>query len=395
VNTAAEFGDLSVPSVVAAVRAAVADRSTNVGLHEPEFKGREWQYLKECLDTGWVSSLGEFVDRFERMLEDFTGARHAVATVNGTAALHVCLQLAGVRRGDEVLLPALTFIATANAVSYLGATPHFVDAEPGTLGVDPDKLDKYLRQIAEVRAAACVNRRTGAVIRVLLPMHTFGHPVDLDALLEICERWHLTLVEDAAESLGSCYKGRHTGTFGRISALSFNGNKIITTGGGGAILSNDVELAKQAKHLTTTARVQHRWSFIHDQIGYNYRMPNLNAALGCAQLEQLPGLLERKRRLAERYARAFAGVDGVRIFLEPQGCRSNYWLNLALLQRADEAKRDAVLEGLNAAGLAARPAWTLMHRLPIYSNCPRMDLAGAEALERSIVNLPSSPFLVS
>jgi perosamine synthetase len=290
-----------VQAVLEATRRVVPARAGSVALHEPEFRGNEWAYLRECLDTGWVSSVGKFVDRFEAMLVEATGAKHAIAVVNGTAALHACLLLAGVQRHDEVLIPTLTFIATANAVSYIGAVPHFVDSTTRTLGVDAEKLEAHLRAIAEVRDGACRNRATDAVIRALVPMHTFGHPADLDELAALCERWKLVLVEDAAESLGSRYKGRHTGTVGRVAALSFNGNKPVTTGGGGAILTDDPALAKRAKHLTTTARVAHRWSFLHDEVGYNYRLPNLNAALGCAQLERFPDILARKRLLAARY----------------------------------------------------------------------------------------------
>ena len=381
-------------AILDAVRRVIPAQRGATALHEPEFRGNEWGYVKECLDTGWVSSVGRFVDRFEGMLSTYTGARYAVATVNGTAALHVCLRLAGVERGDEVLVPALTFVATANAVSYLGATPHFVDSESRTLGLDAVKLEAYLHDLAEVRDGLCVNSRSGATIRAVVPMHTFGHPCDLDALVEVCARWNIALIEDSAESLGSWYKGRHTGTFGRLAALSFNGNKVVTTGGGGAILTNDPVLGQRAKHLTTTARVAHQWSVVHDDVGYNYRLPNLNAALGCAQLEQLPGFLERKRALAARYADALHGISGVKVLSEPKDCRSNYWLNAILLDRPDMANRDAVLRVLNDAGLMARPAWTLMPELPMYAGCPRMDLSVAESLVRRVVNLPSSPCLV-
>jgi perosamine synthetase len=384
---------LNTKLVLEAARAAISAEGGRASLHEPDFRGNEWKYVKDCLDTGWVSSVGAYVDRFEAMLQEFTGARHVVATVNGTAALHACLHLVGVSRGDEVLIPALTFVATANAVSYMGATPHLVDSEMRTLGVDAAKLEAHLCETAEVHGGTCRSRRTGATIRALVPMHTLGHPVDIDALLAVCERWHIILVEDAAESLGSLYRGRHTGNFGRVASLSFNGNKIATTGGGGAILTDDPELAKVAKHLTTTARLPHRWSFFHDQVGYNYRLPNLNAALGCAQIECLPASLARKRRLAERYIEAFRTVEGVTVMREPEGCRSNYWLNTLLLDQPDEGARDEVLRVLNEAGLMARPVWTLMHRLPMYSACPRMDLAGAEALEAQIVCMPSSSFL--
>lgn len=379
--------------VLEATRRVVPSSAGRVALHEPEFRGNEWRYLKECLDTGWVSSAGAYVDRFEQMLAAVTQAKHAIVVVNGTAALHVCLLLAGVQQGDEILMPTLTFIATANAISYAGAVPHFVDSEERTLGVDADKLEAYLRGIAEVRDSVCRNKRTGATIRALVPMHTFGHPVDLDSLAQLCDKWHLHLIEDAAESLGSLYKGRHTGTYGLVSALSFNGNKVVTSGGGGAILTNDAALAARAKHLTTTARTPHRWSFIHDEIGYNYRLPNINAALGCAQLERLPDVLDRKRRLAERYIQAFSNVDDARIAVEPPGTRSNYWLVALILSRADLELRDAVLRVLNENDLQARPVWTLMHRLPMYSSCPRMDLEAAESLDARIVNLPSSAAL--
>jgi perosamine synthetase len=385
--------ELDVSAVVAAARTVLPAGPGTIGLHEPEFRGSEWTYVKDCIDTGWVSSVGKYVDRFEAMLREITGVAHVIATVNGTAALHMCLHLVGVRAGDEVLLPTLTFIATANAVAYTGASPHFVDSELANLGMDAGKLDAYLHEIAEIHDRVCVNRSTGAVIRAAVPMHTFGHPVMLGALVEVCARWHIAVVEDAAESLGSYYRDRHTGTFGEVAALSFNGNKIVTTGGGGAILTNDPALGKLAKHLTTTARTPHAWSFIHDQVGYNYRMPNLNAALGCAQLERLPDFLARKRRLAERYIAAFAAVSGVQVMREPEGCRSNYWLNTLLLDEPDNETRDSLLGVLNEAGLTARPVWTLMHHLPMFAACPRMDLSTALCLEQRIVNLPSSPAL--
>ncbi|MGA7802781.1 MAG: LegC family aminotransferase [Gammaproteobacteria bacterium] len=362
-------------------------------LHQPFFGGREWQYVKDCIDTGWVSSVGKYVDEFEAQLAEYTGSPYAVAVVNGTAALHACLVLAGVQHGDEVLVPALTFVATANAVQYCGAVPHFVDSSTHTLGVDAGKLDAYLSDITQVRNGQCFNRRTGAPIRALVAMHTFGHPVDIDALMEVCDRYGLQFIEDAAESLGSYYKGQHTGTFAPLSALSFNGNKIMTTGGGGAILARDPVLAKRAKHLTTTARVAHRWSFVHDAVGFNYRMPNINAALGCAQLEQVPGFVAAQRRLAQQYQHAFEGIAGVEVFAEPDFACSNYWLNALLLAPEWVAHRDTVLEMSNARGLMTRPAWTLMHRLPMYVDCPRMDLNTAESLEARLINLPSTPTL--
>lgn len=370
-----------------------ADREV-VPLHKPTFDGNEWAYIRECIDTEWVSSAGSYVDRFEEDLVDYTGAKRAVAVVNGTAALHVCLRLAGVGAGDEVLLPALTFVATANAVSYQQAIPHFVDSEQATLGVGAEKLEAYLDSITKMNDGVCVNTNTGRPIRALVPMHTYGHPVDINGLQRVCKRFNLALIEDAAESLGSLYRGRHTGTFGTCAALSFNGNKIITTGGGGAILTDDDELADRAKHLTTTAKKAHAWEYFHDQVGYNYRLPNINAALGCAQLEQLPRFLKAKRMLAERYKQAFAGIKGVSFFSEPPGARSNYWLNVVLLDRQLADTRDEILQQASSANLMLRPAWTLLHRLPMYTDCPRMDLTVAEDLEQRLINIPSTPSLV-
>ena len=374
--------------VVAAIRSVAGDGP--LALHEPRFRGKEWVYLKECLDSTYVSSVGEFVDRFEDALARFTGAGRAVAVVNGTAALQVALQLAGVEAGDEVLIPALTFIATANAVSYCGAVPHLVDSEERTLGLDPLALREHLGTASELRSGRCVNRLTGRPIRAVVPMHAFGHPVDMEGLLAVARDFRLQIVEDAAESLGSTIGGRHTGTFGRLGTLSFNGNKTITTGGGGAILTNDAALAARAKHLTTTARTAHRWSFLHDEVGYNYRLPNLNAALGCAQLEELPRFLSEKRRLFDRYHDAFAAVEGVRLQREPEGCSSNYWLQTLVLDERHADQRDAVLAATNDAGLMTRPVWTLMHRLGPYETAPRGPLPVAESLDRRIVNIPSS-----
>lgn len=379
--------------VLAAVRTALPGADLPAPLHAPEFRGREWEYVKDCLDTGWVSSVGAYVDRIERDLESFTGIAHAVAVSNGTAALDVCFRLAGVESGDEVLTPTLSFVATANAITYRGATPHFVDSEQRTLGVDPIRLETHLQTVAKIDGGTCINTRTGRPIRALAIMHVFGHPADVDGLAEVAARWNLVLVEDAAEALGSRWNGRHMGGFGRLAALSFNGNKIVTTGGGGAVLTDDPALAKRAKHLTTTARVPHRWAFDHDEIGWNYRMPNLNAALGCAQLERLPDMMARKAELADRYARAFEGLAGARLLTSREGATVNHWLNALILDRPDPVARDSLLETLNAAGYQARPLWTLMHRLPMYAGCPRDDLPVAEALENRVINLPSSAAL--
>jgi perosamine synthetase len=359
-------------------------------LHEPRFGGNEWVYLKECLDSTFVSSVGKFVDRFENDLAKFTGAKHAVAVVNGTAALHIALKLADVQQDDEVLVPALSFVATANAVTYCGAVPHFVDSEISTLGVDANKLRKYLSETTEQRIGQCVNIKTGRVIRALVPMHTFGHPVNIDGLLSLAHDFNIALIEDAAESLGSYYQGQHTGTFGLMGALSFNGNKTITTGGGGAILTNNTELAKHAKHITTTAKLPHAWEYRHDEIGYNYRMPNLNAALGCAQLEQLPDMVVSKRKLYQKYQAAFSLVSGVSLVKEPSNCISNYWLQTLLLDNEVSNQRDLILSATNEAGLMTRPAWILMHELTPFKDCPKMDLSVAKTLSECLVNIPSS-----
>lgn len=387
--------NFSTQAVLNALQSVLPAGNGLISLHEPRFAGEEWTYVKECLDTGWVSSVGKFVDRFEEDLAVYTGVKRAIAVVNGTAALHVCLLLAGVKTSDEILIPALTFIATANAVSYCGAVPHFIDSEEATLGADPRKLKVHLEKIAEMRSDGCYNRLTGRRIKAIAPMHTFGHPVDLDPLVEVCQRFDITLIEDAAESLGSFYKGRHTGQWGLLSALSFNGNKTITTGGGGVILTNDEELGRLAKHLTTTAKVPHRWEFNHDMIGYNYRMPNINAALGCAQLEQLPGFLKSKRDLAERYRQAFNNISGISFFSEPANSQSNYWLNTLLLDERSAEQRDALLKASNDLGIMTRPAWTLMNKLPMFAGCPKMDLSVAESLERRLINIPSSAVLGS
>jgi perosamine synthetase len=379
--------------IVHAIRSVVGPGP--VALHEPRFGGNEWAYLKECLDSTYVSSVGKFVDRFENELAAFTGARRVVAVVNGTAALHVALLLVGVQPGDEVLLPALTFIATANAVAYCHAIPHFVDSEELSLGMDAVALRAYLARNSEMRGGVCFNKSSGRAIRAMVPMHTFGHPAGVEALLGVARDYRLQLIEDAAESIGSTVDGRHTGTFGVVGTLSFNGNKTITTGGGGAVLTNDVELGKRAKHLTTTAKLPHRWSFIHDELGYNYRLPNLNAALGCAQLEQLPGMISEKRRLFERYQAAFAAIPGVHMFGEPPGCHSNYWLQTMVLEEALADQRDAVLAVTNDAGFMTRPVWELMHRMPFFGTSPAAPLPVAESLARRLINIPSNVIPVS
>lgn len=359
-------------------------------LHEPKIGGNAWDYVRDCLDTGWVSSAGAWVDRFEGMLSDFTGCRHAIATVNGTAALHTCLLLAGVQPGDEVLVPALTFVATANAVRYCGAEPHFVDCEAASLGVDPVALDIHLATIAERRDGQCVNRHTGSPMRALVVMHCFGHPARLTALAEVAERYGLVLVEDAAESLGSRFGDRHTGRVGRVAALSFNGNKTVTTGGGGAILTDDPILAARARHLTTTARLPASDAIAHDLVAFNYRMPNLNAALGCAQLEQLAEMLASKRRLAEKLCATFNGLTGANLLREPEWGHSNYWLNALILDPAIRHERADTLNALNDAGYQCRPFWTPMHELPMYATSPHAPLPVTDRIAACGINLPSS-----
>ena len=376
--------------ILSVLEAVLRGENRPVALHEPYFAGREREYVRDCINSGYVSSVGQYVGKFETELSRFTGAKYAAAVVNGTSALHICLKLAGVQPGDEVLIPALTFVATANAVCYCGAVPHLADSEMNSLGIDGDKLDGYLKETAELRNGICYNKRTDRPIRALVAMHTFGHPVCLERIIRVCGDYGLELVEDAAESLGSYYKNVHTGRFAKLSALSFNGNKIVTTGGGGAILTDDEALYREAKHLTTTAKQPHRWAFVHDEIGYNYRMPNLNAALGCAQMEQIEKFLSLKRALAEEYRKAFSDVQGVRFLMEPSYAKSNYWLNALILSEENAPLRDAILEETNRRGIQTRPAWTLMSRLPMFRNCPRMDLSAAESLERRIINIPSS-----
>ena len=366
-----------------------------VALHEPCFRGNEWAYVKECIDTGWVSSVGSYVDRFERDLAEVTGARHAVVVSNGTSGLQVALEVCGVGAGDEVIIPALSFVATANAVRHCGAEPHFVDSEPTTLGLGVAALAAHIDAIIERRGGVAVNRHTGRRLAAIVPMHTFGHPVDMDALMPLADRHGITVVEDAAESLGSLIGGRHTGTQGRCAMLSFNGNKIVTTGGGGALITDDAALAKRLKHLTTTAKQPHKWAFFHDEVGYNFRLPNLNAALGCAQLEQLPGFLAAKRELTSRYAEAFAGMAGATLFTERAGTRANYWLQTLILDRDQAHLRDAVLTATNNAGQMTRPVWELLTRLPMYAGCPSAETPVARDLASRIINLPSSPQLVT
>ena len=359
-----------------------------VFLHMPYLNGNEKAYLNECIDTTFVSSVGKFVNRFEDMLCDFTGAKSAIVCVNGTNALHIALLLVGVERNDEVITQALTFIATCNAVSYIGAHPIFIDVDKDTMGLSPSALEKWLAENTTIENGICTNKTTGRRIKACVPMHTFGHPMKIDELVSICDKYNIELVEDSAEGIGSYYNAKHVGTFGKVGVLSFNGNKTITTGGGGALLFNDIELAKRAKHLTTQAKVDHKWEFIHDQIGYNYRMPNVNAAIGCAQLEKLDKILINKRETAKKYIEFFANKTDIEFFCEPNNSISNYWLNVLILK--DKVAQQDFLEFTNKNGVMTRPIWRLMNKLPMFENCQTDNLENTYWFEDRIVNIPSS-----
>lgn len=363
-----------------------------VALHEPYFNGKEKLFLSDCVDSTFVSSIGPYVKTFESDLVEFTGSPHVVATVNGTSALHIALLLAGVKPGDEVLVPALSFVATANAVRYCGAIPHFLDSEEETLGLDPSAMLRWLQETCNLVDGVCINNRTGRCVSAVVPMHTFGHPCNIAGIIDVASEYGFTVVEDAAESLGSWVKDQHTGTFGLLGVLSFNGNKIVTTGGGGAILTNDANLAHKARHLTTTAKVPHGWEYIHDEVGFNYRMPNINAALGCAQMEEIESFISSKRRLYERYREALvqAELEGIKIFGEPAGTRSNYWLQTLILDEDLSVHRKEIIETLNNLGFMARPAWNLLPTLKPFLECPQAPLTVANSLVQRIVNIPSS-----
>lgn len=383
-----------IQELTAKILNSISDVSgSQAALHEPEVAGNAHKYVADCLDTGWVSTAGSYVSKFEKTLTEFTGVGNAVATMNGTAALHVALLLSGAGRGDEIIVPSQSFVATANAVSYCGAVPHFADCDEKTLGIDAEKLREHLTEVADRVDGRTINKRSGRTINSVVCMHSFGHPVDLDAVLEVCGEFELPLVEDAAESVGSYYKGAHTGGKGLVSAFSFNGNKIVTAGNGGAVMTNDEALADKARHLTTTAKLDHRWEYEHDKVGYNYRLSNINAALGCAQMEMLPSFIERKRRLAERYRSAFEHIAGAKIFTEAKFSQSNYWLNVLILEKEDMALRECILEATSQVGITTRPAWVPSHKLKMFYNCPAMDMTVTESLYRRIITLPSSPKL--
>lgn len=362
-----------------------------IPLHAPTFNGNELVYVSETITSTFVSSVGKFVDDFEQKIIDYTNTAKAVATVNGTAALHTALYMSNVKRGDLVITQALTFVATCNALYHIGAEPIFVDVSPISLGLCPKAVEEYLIENAVIRENECFHKKTGQRIKAVIPMHTFGHPVELDELVKVCDKWHLTLIEDAAESLGSFYKGKHTGTIGRFGAVSFNGNKIVTTGGGGMVLCESLDDGLHTKHVTTTAKVPHPYEFFHDEPGFNFRMPNLNAALGCAQMESLPAFLQQKRHIAEQYQNFFADSD-YQFVTEPEYAHSNYWLNAVICP--DIKSRDELLAKSNESGVMTRPIWKLMHRLPAFKNAMCGDLSQSEYIESHLVNLPSSTFKV-
>ncbi|MGJ0288431.1 LegC family aminotransferase [Aliarcobacter cryaerophilus] len=358
-----------------------------IPLHEPRFIGNEKNYLNDCIDSTFVSSVGKYVDTFEKEFAKTVGSKFAIATVNGTAALHISLILADVKRDDEVITQPLTFIATCNAISYIGAKPIFVDVDLDTMGLSSESLRNFLERNCEVVENICINKTTNRQIKACVPMHTFGHPCRIEEIKDICDIWNITLVEDAAESLGSFYKNRHTGTFGKVGAFSFNGNKIITSGGGGVIVTDDEFLAKRAKHITTTAKIPHPYEYVHDEIAYNYRLPNINAALLVAQLEQLEKFLDSKRELAKIYKEFFL-QNSIKFIEEPKDSKSNYWLQAVLLE--DVKQRDEFLEFTNKNGVMTRPIWKLMNELEMFKDCQKIDLKNAKYLEERVVNIPSS-----
>lgn len=359
-----------------------------IPLHEPRFMGNEKKYLNDCIDSTFVSSVGKYVDTFEEQFAKKVGSKYAIATVNGTSALHISLLLAGVERDDEVITQALTFVATCNAISYVGAKPVFVDVDLDTMGLSPHAVNIFFESNCEIIDKKCINKQTNKQIKACVPMHTFGHPCKIADLKIICDAWHVEIVEDAAESLGSYYKNKHTGTYGKLGAFSFNGNKIITSGGGGVIVTDDAELAKKAKHLTTTAKIPHKWDYEHDEIGFNYRMPNINAALLVAQLEQLDSFVENKRELALEYEKLFAKFDDIDFIKEPESAKSNYWLQAVRLK--DKNKRDEFLEFTNSKGIMTRPIWKLMSELDMFKDCQNDSLDNSKYLENKVVNITSS-----
>jgi aminotransferase in exopolysaccharide biosynthesis len=374
--------------IVDKIREIYNKKENFIPLHEPRFVGNEKKYLNDCIDSTFVSSVGKYVNQFEEMVAKYTESKHAIACVNGTAALHIALVLSNVSSNDEVITQPLTFIATANAISYTGAKPVFVDVDKDTMGLSPKSLKDFIDKNCTQKDGFTINKNTGNRIKACIPMHTFGHPCKIDEIKEICNQHNITLIEDAAESLGSYYKGKHTGTFGDLGTLSFNGNKTITCGGGGMILTDNDKFAKLAKHITTTAKIPHKWEFVHDMVAYNYRLTNLSAALGCAQMEMLPQFIENKRNLAKQYSTFFKNIDNIQFVEEQENTKANYWLNAIILENKEH--RDSFLETTNNQGVMTRPIWQLMNKLEMFKGCQCSNLSNAEWLEERVVNIPSS-----
>ena len=366
---------------------SIYDKDKFIPLHQPRFVGNEKKYLNECIDSTFVSSVGKFVDEFEEKIAKYTGAKYAVATTNGTSAIHISLIVGGVKQDDEVITQPVNFVACCNAISYCNAKPIFIDVDKDSMGLSPSALKFFLENNTTVKNKQCINNRTHKVIKACVPMHSYGHPCRIDEIKKICDEYYIFLIEDAAESVGSLYKNKHTGTFGHLGAMSFNGNKIITAGGGGCIVTNDNFLAKKAKHLTTTAKVPHKWNFNHDMVGYNYRMPNLNASILVAQLEHLDNFISNKRNLAHKYETFFKSLE-YDFFKETENSKSNYWLNSIILK--DKNQRDQFLEETNSKGIMTRPIWTLMNKLPMFKDSQCDDLKNSEWLDQRVVNIPSS-----
>jgi perosamine synthetase len=369
-------------------------KKNSLPLHEPTFKGNEWKYLKNCIDSTFVSSVGEYVNKFEYEISRYTGVKYSICTSNGTSALHLALRVLNVKQNDEVLVPSLSFVACANAISYMGAIPHFIDVSIESLGVCPNKLEDYIKKSTTIKNGFLINKSTKRIIKAIIPMHTFGHPVQIKEILKIAKKFNLLVIEDAAEAIGSFFDNKHVGTFGQIGVLSFNGNKTITTGGGGALLTNNKKYSDLARHLSTTAKKTHKWEFIHDHIAYNYRMPNINAALGCAQLENLEEKLLRKRNLYNLYNKLFKDIDGIYLFKEQNLCKSNYWLQTLILDKSSKVLRDKILDVTNKNGIQTRPIWRPLHLLKHFRNSPKMNLENTINLYNRIINIPSSDNLI-
>ena len=382
-----------INQIISAIENIKCDERNYLALHEPCNTEKAIEYVNDCLTSGWVSSVGAYVDLLEKKLQEFTQINHAIAVVNGTSALHVALLALNVCRDDEIILPSLTFVATANAISYCGAVPHFVDCKRNALVIDVDKLDQYLKETTFLDGSVCINKSTGKPIKALIAVHVLGHAADLLGLREICDRYNLHLIEDAAEALGTFYRGKHVGGIGDVAILSFNGNKIITTGGGGAVLTNDSDISEKVRHLTTTGRSKDTLQVSHDTIAYNYRLANINAALGCSQMEYLPEFVEQKRTLAERYRNIFSGIENITYVSEPAHSRSNYWLNAIIVEDGNSEFCQELLHAAEIRNIQLRLLWKPLHKLGMYIDCPKMDLSTTEDLEFKVVTLPSSSYL--